>query len=105
MKDLIDDNSIEDESDSESDDDVAGVKRKRRDDDDELDDQLCDEDLELLEENTGQKFKVRSLTFSAFHQTIQQLVSSRGKNDSSELKGWRMNLMRKAMKAEERETP
>ena len=58
MKDLIDDNAIEDESDSESDDDVAGVKRKRDDDDDEMDDQLCDEDLELLEENTGEKFKV-----------------------------------------------
>jgi Acidic N-terminal SPT6 len=57
LKDLIDDNPIEDESDSESDGDVAGVKRKR-DDDDELDDQLSEEDLALLEENTGFKFKV-----------------------------------------------
>jgi Acidic N-terminal SPT6 len=57
LNDLIDDNPIEDESDSESDADAAGVKRKR-DDDDELDDQLCEEDLELLEENTGVKFKV-----------------------------------------------
>ena len=57
MKDLIDDNPIEDESDSESDDDATGVKRKR-DDDDELDDQLSEEDLALLEENTGFKFKV-----------------------------------------------
>ena len=61
MKDLIDDNPIEDEEDesgSESGDDVAGVKRKRDDDDDELDDRLSEEDFELLEENLGIKVKV-----------------------------------------------
>ena len=60
MKDLIDDNPIEDEeeSGSESGDDVAGVKRKRDDDDDELDDRLSEEDFELLEENLGIKVKV-----------------------------------------------
>ena len=60
MKDLIDDNPIEDEeeSGSESGDDVAGVKRKRDDDDDELDDRLSEEDFELLEGNLGIKVKV-----------------------------------------------
>lgn len=60
MKDLIDDNPIEeDESDGDSDTSIkggTGTKRKKSDDeDDELDDRLEDEDYDLIEENLGVK--------------------------------------------------
>lgn len=59
MKDLIDDNPIEeDESDADSDTSNIGgtAKRKKSDDeDDELDDRLEDEDYDLIEENLGVK--------------------------------------------------
>lgn len=60
MKDLIDDNPIEeDESDGDSDTSIkggTGAKRKKSDDeDDELDDRLEDEDYDLIEENLGVK--------------------------------------------------
>lgn len=58
LKDLIDDNPIEeDESDAESDSSRPGnAKRKKSDDeDDELDDRLEDEDYDLIEENLGVK--------------------------------------------------
>lgn len=53
MKDLIDDNPIEDEdSENESD---GSRKRKKSDDEDDSDDKLSDEDYDLLEENLGVK--------------------------------------------------
>ncbi|KAG5681165.1 hypothetical protein PVAND_010625 [Polypedilum vanderplanki] len=57
LKDLIDDNPIEeDESDAESDSSRRNAKRKKSDDeDDELDDRLEDEDYDLIEENLGVK--------------------------------------------------
>ncbi len=61
LRDLIDDNPIEedDESGSESGDDAPRVKRKRdEDDEDELDDRLEEDDFDLLEENLGIKVKV-----------------------------------------------
>lgn len=56
LKDLIDDNPIE-EDDSGADSDASGgnIKRKNRDDEDELDDRLEDEDYDLIEENLGVK--------------------------------------------------
>uniref|UniRef100_A0A146LTI5 Transcription elongation factor SPT6 n=1 Tax=Lygus hesperus TaxID=30085 RepID=A0A146LTI5_LYGHE len=64
LKDLIDDNPIEDEE-SESDgesggsgDDRGSEKRKKHDDDD-LDDNLEDDDYDLLEENLGHKIERR----------------------------------------------
>ena len=54
VKDLIDDNPIEEDSDNESE---RSRKRKKSDDDDDedFDDRLEDEDYELLEENLGVK--------------------------------------------------
>jgi transcription elongation factor SPT6 len=59
LKDLIDDNPIE-EDESDADSDTSGgpgnAKRKKSDDeDDELDDRLEDEDYDLIEENLGVK--------------------------------------------------
>ncbi|XP_058451716.1 transcription elongation factor SPT6 [Malaya genurostris] len=56
LKDLIDDNPIE-EDDSGGDSDASGgkTKRKKSDDEDELDDRLEDEDYDLIEENLGVK--------------------------------------------------
>ncbi len=54
MKDLIDDNPIEEDSDNDSE---RSRKRKKSDDEDDedFDDRLEDEDYELLEENLGVK--------------------------------------------------
>ncbi|ENN77904.1 hypothetical protein YQE_05581, partial [Dendroctonus ponderosae] len=57
LKDLIDDNPIE-ESDGEDSDASRGQKRKKSDDED-LDDRLEDEDYDLLEENLGVKVERR----------------------------------------------
>jgi len=57
LKDLIDDNPIE-ESDGEDSDASGGQKRKKSDDED-LDDRLEDEDYDLLEENLGVKIERR----------------------------------------------
>ncbi|XP_026284387.1 transcription elongation factor SPT6 isoform X1 [Frankliniella occidentalis] len=54
LKDLIDDNPIE-ESGDESDASAGSKKRKKSDDEDDLDDRLEDEDYDLLEENLGVK--------------------------------------------------
>lgn len=54
VKDLIDDNPIEEGSDSDNESD-GSRKRKKSDDEDELDDRLEDEDYDLLEENLGRK--------------------------------------------------
>ncbi|KAF4529397.1 hypothetical protein B566_EDAN003489 [Ephemera danica] len=61
LKDLIDDNPIdEDESDDDGgDSDVGSKKRKKSDDEDEYDDRLEDDDYELLEENLGVKMERR----------------------------------------------
>lgn len=52
VKDLIDDNPIEEDSDNESD---GSRKRKKSDDEEDFDDRLEDEDYDLLEENLGVK--------------------------------------------------
>ncbi|KAJ8959603.1 hypothetical protein NQ318_021789 [Aromia moschata] len=54
LKDLIDDNPIE-ESDAES--DASGEGKRKKSDDEDLDDRLEDEDYELLEENLGVSIK------------------------------------------------
>lgn len=75
MKDLIDDNPIDEESDAESDASgnyfalkflqfwvlcsLGGEKRKKSDDEEDLDDRLEDEDYDLLEENLGVKVERR----------------------------------------------
>lgn len=62
LKDLIDDNPIEEGSDSDGDnsDSSRHEKRKKRsDDEDELDDRLEDDDYDLLEENLGVKVQRR----------------------------------------------
>lgn len=55
LKDLIDDNPIEDESDAESDASGGSRKRKKSDEEDELSDRLEDDDYDLIEENLGVK--------------------------------------------------
>lgn len=57
LKDLIDDNPIDDDDTGGEDSDASGVrtKRKKSDDDDELDDRLEEEDYDLIEENLGVK--------------------------------------------------
>ncbi|XP_055550196.1 transcription elongation factor SPT6 [Wyeomyia smithii] len=57
LKDLIDDNPIEDDDSGGDDSDGSGdhAKRKKSDDEDELDDRLEDEDYDLIEENLGVK--------------------------------------------------
>lgn len=62
LKDLIDDNPIDEGSDSDGDnsDRSRHEKRKKRsDDEDELDDRLEDDDYDLLEENLGVKVQRR----------------------------------------------
>lgn len=56
LKDLIDDNPIE-ESDGEDSDASGGEKRKKS--DEEYDDRLEDEDYDLIEENLGVKVERR----------------------------------------------
>lgn len=56
LKDLIDDNPIEDESDGD-DSDVSGSKKRKKSDDEEFDDRLEDDDYDLLEENLGHKIE------------------------------------------------
>ncbi|CAG9861207.1 unnamed protein product [Phyllotreta striolata] len=56
LKDLIDDNPIE-ESDAES--DASGREKRKKSDDEDLDDRLEDEDYDLLEENLGHKVERR----------------------------------------------
>lgn len=57
LKDLIDDNPIDDDDDSGGDSDASEshTKRKKSDDEDELDDRLEEEDYDLIEENLGVK--------------------------------------------------
>lgn len=57
LKDLIDDNPIE-ESEGEDSDGSGGEKRKKS-DDEEYDDRLEDEDYDLIEENLGVKVERR----------------------------------------------
>ncbi|XP_056634239.1 transcription elongation factor SPT6 [Diorhabda sublineata] len=56
LKDLIDDNPIE-ESDAES--EASGGEKRKKSDDEDLDDRLEDEDYDLLEENLGVKVERR----------------------------------------------
>lgn len=56
LKDLIDDNPIE-ESDAES--DASGGEKRKKSDDEDIDDRLEDEDYDLLEENLGVKVQRR----------------------------------------------
>lgn len=57
LKDLIDDNPIEEDDESAGDSDASGdhPKRKKSDDEDELDDRLEEDDYDLIEENLGVK--------------------------------------------------
>ncbi|XP_058833149.1 transcription elongation factor SPT6 isoform X1 [Topomyia yanbarensis] len=57
LKDLIDDNPIEEDDSAGDESDGSGdhTKRKKSDDEDELDDRLEDEDYDLIEENLGVK--------------------------------------------------
>lgn len=56
LKDLIDDNPIEeDESEGEDSDGSRGSKKRKKSDDEDFDDRLEDEDYDLLEENLGVK--------------------------------------------------
>uniref|UniRef100_A0A336LY91 Transcription elongation factor SPT6 n=1 Tax=Culicoides sonorensis TaxID=179676 RepID=A0A336LY91_CULSO len=55
LKDLIDDNPIEESDGEDSDGSDGPSKRKKSDDEDELDDRLEDEDYDLIEENLGVK--------------------------------------------------
>lgn len=81
MKDLIDDNPIEEESDGDSDASQGSKKRKKSDDED-FDDRLDDEDYDVLEENLGVKlervsfffFRLNSDMLNFFFQT--KLLSS-----------------------------
>lgn len=60
LKDLIDDNPIDEASDGDdSDESSNSKKRKKHDDDDELDDRLEDDDYDLIEENLGVKVERR----------------------------------------------
>lgn len=61
LKDLIDDNPIEEGSDSDGNSDSSRheKRKKRSDDEDELDDRLEDDDYDLLEENLGVKVQRR----------------------------------------------
>lgn len=54
LKDLIDDNPIEESEGEDSDGSAASKKRKKSDDED-FDDRLEDEDYDLIEENLGVK--------------------------------------------------
>ena len=57
LKDLIDDDPI-DEDESGEDSDASGYSKKRKKSDDEdFDDRLDDEDYDLLEENLGEKLQ------------------------------------------------
>lgn len=60
LKDLIDDNPIEESEGEDSDASGASKKRKKSDDED-FDDRLEDEDYDLIEENLG--FKVERVSF------------------------------------------
>lgn len=55
LKDLIDDNPIEDESEGEDSDASGNSKKRKKSDDEEFDDRLEDDDYDLLEENLGHK--------------------------------------------------
>lgn len=56
LKDLIDDNPIdEDESEGEDSDASRSSKKRKKSDDEDFDDRLEDEDYDLLEENLGVK--------------------------------------------------
>lgn len=58
LKDLIDDNPIEeDESEGEDSDASGGSKKRKKSDDEDFDDRLEDEDYDLLEENLGRKIE------------------------------------------------
>lgn len=69
LKDLIDDNPIDENSDSESGNSNASTRhekrKKRSEDEDELDDRLEDDDYDLLEENLGVKVQ-RRVSFEEF---------------------------------------
>jgi len=67
LKDLIDDNPIEESDGDDSDGSEGSKKRKKSDDEDELDDRLEDEDYDLLEENLGVRLerKVSVVSFGS----------------------------------------
>lgn len=62
LKDLIDDNPIE-ESEGEDSDGSDHHKKRKKSDDEDFDDRLEDEDFDLIEENLGVKFDRVSIYF------------------------------------------
>ncbi|XP_054274705.1 transcription elongation factor SPT6-like isoform X1 [Macrosteles quadrilineatus] len=57
LKDLIDDNPIEEDESGEDSDASGGSKKRKKSDDEDFDDRLEDEDYDLLEENLGRKIE------------------------------------------------
>lgn len=72
LKDLIDDNPIEEEGDEESEDEeeVDGEKRKHRDSD--IDEDLSDEDYDLIQENLGIKIKRKVFSWMASFESYKK---------------------------------
>lgn len=69
LKDLIDDNPIEeDESDGEDSDASGGTKKRKKSDDEDFDDRLEDDDYDLLEENLGVKVERKVSVFNSVFQ-------------------------------------
>lgn len=73
LKDLIDDNPIEESDDGSGSDTSSRNKRPRSDDEEELDDRLEDEDYDLIEENLGVKVKRKVTTRTFFRITLTLL--------------------------------
>lgn len=62
LKDLIDDNPIEEGTDGEDSDTSNTSKKRKKHEDDDLDDRLEDDDYDLIEENLGVKVERRVST-------------------------------------------
>lgn len=75
LKDLIDDNPIEeDESEGEDSDGSRGSKKRKKSDDEDFDDRLEDEDYDLLEENLGVKVERKVCYSESINQFIADLI-------------------------------
>lgn len=71
LKDLIDDNPIEEDESGEDSDASGGSKKRKKSDDEDFDDRLEEEDYDLLEENLGRKIERKvstvPITFVRFY--------------------------------------
>ncbi|XP_060521956.1 transcription elongation factor SPT6 isoform X2 [Cylas formicarius] len=81
LKDLIDDNPIDEESDGE-DSDASGREKRKKSDDEDLDDRLEDEDYDLLEENLGVKVERRK--FKRLRRIQDEESDGEGENDAEQ---------------------